>query len=150
MFSFTQHPLKAARRAFTLFETMLAAGVMATGLVGMIQVVVSGSEMLDVARKQTLATNIIHTQIDLYRAAIPSDWSTVATGTTTITLSSTTFSAVTSGFTCSRVVSNVSTDGTLKKVAYTVTWTGVTGRSYTRTGVTYVSKYGLNVSQQRT
>ncbi len=129
---------------------MLAAGVMATGLVGMIQVVVSGSEMLDVARKQTLATNIIHTQIDLYRAAIPSDWSTVATGTTTITLSSTTFSAVTSGFTCSRVVSNVSTDGTLKKVAYTVTWTGVTGRSYTRTGVTYVSKYGLNVSQQRT
>jgi hypothetical protein len=113
--------------------------------------VVSGTEMLDVARKQTLAANIIHTQIDLYRASIPSDWSTVSTGgPTTIALSSTTFSAVTSGFTCTRTVSNVSTDGTLKKVAYTVTWTGVTGRSYTRVGVTYVSKYGLNVSLQRT
>jgi len=129
---------------------MLASGVMATGLVGMIQVVISGSEMLDVARKQTLAANIIHTQIDLYRASIPSDWSTISNGTTTITLSSTTFSAVTTGFTCTRVISNVSADGTLKKVAYTITWSGVTGRSYTRSGVTYISKYGLHVSQQRT
>jgi Tfp pilus assembly protein PilV len=148
--SFIQRPLKAARRAFTLFEVMLASGIMVTGLVGMIQVVVSGSEMLDVARKQTLAANIIHTQIDLYRASIPPDWSQVANATTTVTLSSTTFSAVTSGFTCTRVISNASSDGTLKKVAYTVTWTGVTGRTYTRTGVTYISKFGLHVSQQRT
>lgn len=145
---------KSACRAFTLFEVMLASGVMATGLVGMIQVVVSGSEMLDVARKQTIATNIIHTQIDLYRASIPSDWSQVSTGTTTITLSSTTFSAVTSGFSCTRVISNAVVNGstvtTLKKVAYTVTWTGVTGRSHSRTGVTYISQNGLHVSLQRT
>lgn len=129
---------------------MLASGVMATGLVGMIQVVVSGTEMLDVARKQTLAANIIHSRIDQYRASIPSDWSLVTNATTTIDLTTSTFSAVTSGFTCTRVISNVSTDGTLKKIAYTVTWTGVTGRSYTRTGVTYISKYGLHVSLQRT
>ncbi|MEN9663469.1 MAG: hypothetical protein RL324_2418 [Verrucomicrobiota bacterium] len=150
MFTFIQRPVKAARRAFTLFEVMLASGVMATGLVGMIQVVISGSEMLDVARKQTLAANIIHTQIDLYRAAIPADWAQISNGTTTITLSSTTFSAVTTGFTCQRVISNVATNGTLKKVAFTVTWTGVTGRSYTRIGVTYISQFGLHVSLQRT
>jgi Tfp pilus assembly protein PilV len=150
LFTVSHRSRKAARRAFTLFEVMLASGVMATGIVGMIQVVVSGSEMLDVARKQTLAANIIHTQIDLYRASIPADWSQVANATTTITLSSTTFSAVTNGFTCTRVVSNVSSDGSLKKVAYTVTWSGVTGRTHTRTGVTYISKYGLHVSQQKT
>lgn len=150
----TLNPFRAARRAFTLFEVMLASGVMATGLVGMIQVVISGTEMLDVARKQTLATNIIHSQIDLYRASVPTDWSTVSTGTTTITLSSTTFSAVTSGFTCTRVVSNAVVNGstvtTLKKVTFTVTWTGVTGRSYSRTGVTYIGRYGSHVSLQRT
>jgi Tfp pilus assembly protein PilV len=151
--SSTKRTLAAARRGFTLFEVMLASGVMATGLVGMIQVVVSGSEMLDVARKQTLAANIIHTQIDLYRASIPADWSQVTNATTTISLSTapmTTFSGVTTGFTCTRVVSNVSSDGTLKKVAYTVTWTGVTGRTHTRTGATYISKFGLHVSQQKT
>jgi type II secretory pathway pseudopilin PulG len=149
----TLNPFKAARRAFTLFEVMLASGVMATGLVGMIQVVVSGSEMLDVARKQTLAANIIHTQIDLYRAAIPSDWSSISTGTTTIDLTTTTFSAVSNGFACTRVIANAVINGstvtTLKKITYTVTWTGVTGRSYTRTGVTYISQYGSHVSLQR-
>ncbi len=151
---FKQRLRPTARRAFTLFEVMLAAGVMATGLMGMMQVVVSGSEMLDVARKQTLATNIIHTQIDQYRASIPSDWSQVSTGTTAITLSSTTFSAVTSGFTCTRVVANAVINGTtvttMKKVTYTVTWTGVTGRSHSRTGVTYIGKFGLHVALQRT
>jgi Tfp pilus assembly protein PilV len=164
----TINPLKAARRAFTLFEVMLAAGVMATGLVGMIQVVVSGAEMLDVGRKQTQAANIIHSLIDSYRASIPSDWSTISTGTTTtyqkLTADSTgsgwsfvsTSTAPTTYqdyFTCTRVISNVVVNGstvtTLKKIAYTVTWTGVTGRSYSRTGVTYISQYGQHVSQQR-
>ena len=43
---------------------MLAAVVMALALVGMIQVIVSGSEMLDVARKQTIAMQVIHGQIE--------------------------------------------------------------------------------------
>ncbi len=138
---------------------MLAAGVMATGLVGMIQVVVSGSEMLDVARKQTVAANIVHTQIDTYRAGISSDWSSITTGTTTTYIKTTTGSYVSTStapssfedyFTCQRVISNVSADGTLKKIAYTVSWVGINGRSYSRIGVTYISKYGLHVSLQRT
>lgn len=146
-----------------MFEVMLASGMMAIGLVGMIQVVISGSEMLDVSRKQTLATNIIHTQIDLYRASIPADWSQVSNGTTTTYLKMTpsgngsTFVSTTTAptsyqdyFTCQRVISNVATNGTLKKVAFTVTWIGATGRSYSRIGVTYISQYGLHVSLQRT
>lgn len=147
-----------------MFEVMLASGVMAIGLVGMIQVVVSGSEMLDVSRKQALVTNIIHTQIDLYRASIPSDWSSItagsvityinlqadATGSGRTLVSSSTAPSTVYYFTCTRVISNVSSDGTLKKVAYTITWIGATGHSYSRTGATYISKYGLHVSQQRT
>ena len=136
-------------RAFTLLEVMVAATVMMFGVVGMIQVVVSGSEMLDVARRQTVATQIIHSQIDQYRAAIPTSWSSISNGTTTVDLSATSFAAVSSGFSCSRTIANVKTDGTLKKVTYTVTWTGNTGQSYTRTGSTYIGKNGLYVAFQR-
>ena len=56
--------LRAQRReAFTLVEVMLAAAVMLAGVVGMIQVIASGSEMLDLARKQTIAAQIIQNEI---------------------------------------------------------------------------------------
>ena len=64
------------RGGFTLIEVMMAAGVMILALVGMIQVIVSGSEMLDMSRKQTIAMQIIHGQIDNIRL---SDWSTIST-----------------------------------------------------------------------
>lgn len=136
-------------RAFTLLEVMVAATVMMFGVVGMIQVVVSGSEMLDVARRQTVATQIIHSQIDQYRATIPTSWSSISNGTTTIDLTATSFASVSTGFSCSRTISNVKSDGTLKKVTYTVTWTGNTGQSYSRTGSTYIGKDGLYVAFQR-
>ena len=52
---------------FTLIEVMSAAAVLALALVGMIQVVVSGSEMLDVSKKQTIAMQIIHGQLEQIR-----------------------------------------------------------------------------------
>lgn len=147
--------------AFTLIEVMIAAGVMAVALVGMIQVVVSGSEMLDVARKQTIAMQIIHGQIDNIRL---SDWSTVngypASRTVTVSGSdqSTNISygfvfgsnltTVATDFTCTRTISTVRTD--LKQVTFTVTWTGNTGRTYRRTGSTYFGNNGLYVTYQRT
>jgi Tfp pilus assembly protein PilV len=136
-------------RAFTLAEVMMAAFVLALGLVGMIQVITSGSEMLDTSRKQAIAIRIIQSQIDQYRGSIPADWSQVSNSTSTITLSSTPFSAVATGFTCTRTISSAIGDGTIKKVTYTVTWTGNTGRSHTRTGSTYIGKHGLHVSYQR-
>ena len=65
-------------KAFTLVEVMVAAGVMILALVGMIQVVVSGSEMLDVSRNQTVAMQIIHGQIDNIRLA---NWATITNNT---------------------------------------------------------------------
>ena len=37
----------------------------------------------------------------------------------------------------------------LKQITFTVSWTGNTGRSYTRSGSTYVGKNGLYVTYQR-
>jgi Tfp pilus assembly protein PilV len=158
------------RKAFTIVEVMMAAVIMLAGVVGMMQVIVSGSEMIDVSRKQTMAAQIIHGEIDRMRL---SSWTQLANGTTTILLADAaspnssaaryTFAGypeiwttlTQSRFTCTRVVSDVRTD--LKKIVFTVTWLGntnrVTGgvnsRQYTRTGTTYFGKNGLYVTYQR-
>lgn len=135
-----------ADSAFTLVEVMIAAAVMVGGIVGMIQVIVSGSEMLDVSRKQTVAMQIIHGQIDNVRLT---DWTTVngwSSGPTTLTISSS-FQTVAPGFSCKRTVTTVKSN--LRQVTFTVQWTGNTGRPYSRSGSTYVGKNGLYVTYQR-
>jgi hypothetical protein len=143
-----------------LAEVMVATAVVTLGLVGMIQAVVSGSEMLDLARKQTIATQIIHGQLDQVRL---SDWTQIGLLTTPKTVSvdaadqTTNIAAgfvfgsnlpgISKNFTCTRTISTVRTD--LKQITFSVTWTGNTGRQYTRTGSTYVGKNGLYVTYQR-
>ncbi len=150
---------KSQQRGLTLVEVMLAATVLALALVGMIQVVVSGSEMLDVSRKQTIAMQIIHGQIEQVRLL---NWTQIGTLGSTDTVSveagdntlstkmfifGTNLPAIAKGFTCTRTISDVRTD--LKQVTITVTWTGSTGRTYSRSGSTYVAKDGLYVTYQR-
>lgn len=137
---------RADKKGFTLVEVMIAAAVMVGGIVGMIKVLVSGSEMLDVSRKQTVAMQIIHGQIDSVRL---NDWTTVSgwgAGPTTVAISSS-FQTVSQGFTCRRTVSTPKSN--LRQVTFTVSWTGNTGRPYTRSGSTYVGKNGLYVTYQR-
>ena len=52
------HP-KSAKAGFTLVEVMMASGVMILCIVGMIQVISSGAAMIDLSRKQTIATQIM-------------------------------------------------------------------------------------------
>src|SRR3954467_12051259 len=99
--------------AFTLVELMIAAGVMLAGIVGMIQVVISGSEMLDVSRKQTTAMQIIHAQIAGIRL---NGWAAVnapPTAATSVSINSTLLT-ISTGFTCQRTISTVKTN--LKQV----------------------------------
>src|SRR3954470_18085211 len=103
--------------AFTLVEVMLAAGVMLAAIVGMIQVVISGSEMLDVSRKQTVAMQIIHAQIDNIRL---SNWTTVnalPTTSTSVTVQ-TSLQPISRGFTCNRTIALVRTE--LKQITFVV------------------------------
>jgi len=141
-----QRSILRANSAFTLVEVLMAAVIMLVGVVGMIDAIKIGSEMLDLSRKQTIAIQVIHSEIDRMRL---SSWTDVQQlpATSTYDLSSTSFQGVSQGFSCTRVVSDVRTD--LKKITYTITWTGNTGRSYSRSSSTYVGKNGLYVAYQR-
>lgn len=138
---------------------MVAAAVMILAIVGMIQVIVSGSEMLDVSRKQTIAMQIIHGQLEQIRL---SNWTQIAalgatdtrsveagdnTASNVMFVFGTNLPTIAKGFVCTRTIATVRTD--LKQVTYTVTWKGNTGRSYSRSGSTYVGKNGLYVTYQR-
>src|SRR5438270_399818 len=82
------HVPRAGKQGFTLAEVMVAAAIMAAAIVGMIQVVITGSEMLDVSRKQTVAMQIIHAEIDGVRL---SSWTTVnalPTASTSVSINS--------------------------------------------------------------
>lgn len=159
---------------FTLFEVMMAAAVMLMAIVGMIQVITYGSGMLDLARKQSIAMQIIHGQLDNLRL---NTWTTVnaypasrtvnvdnSDQTTNISYGfvfgpvgagdvvDTTDSVLTlpelaKGFTCTRTITTVRTD--LKQITFSVTWRSNTGRQYTRSGSTYFGKNGLYVTYQR-
>lgn len=152
------------RQAFTFAEVMVAAAVVALGIVGMIQAVVVGSEMLDLARKQTVATQIIHGQLDQIRLRTWDQVDNLATNRTVKVDASdnggnqsdnvsagfvfgTNLPALSKDFSCKRTITTVRTD--LKQVTYTVSWKSGTGKSYSRSGSTYFGKNGLYVTYQR-
>lgn len=152
-----EHPQS---RGFTLVEVVVAASVMLAGIVGMMHVITSGSEMLDASRKQTIATQIMHGEIERIRvtnwekiAALAVDPTTPKTG-----------SAKVAG---QRLVSwegdpnfnfndafrftreFTSPKSGMKQVTYSVSWVGNTGKVYNRSASTYIGKNGLYVAYQR-
>ncbi len=136
---------------------MMAATVLILALAGMTQAVISGTEMLDLSRRQTIAAQMIKAEIDAVKLK---DWSTVSgyANSTTQAIDSTlvsgklgypelaTYTTTTKGFTIKRTVAYVSGRTDQLQITYTVTWTGNTGRSYSRQGTTYYGKYGLNLT----
>lgn len=150
--SFARH-----QTGFTLVEVMVAAAVMIAAVVGMIQVVVSGSQMLDLARKQTVAMQILQHEIGKVHIA---DWTAISAYSTSSTPTAVSIDSSFQNamdawqFACTRLVENITTGSNpKKKVTFTVTWrTGKVGqayRTYTRSSSTYVTQNGLYVSYRR-
>ncbi|MEO7414685.1 MAG: hypothetical protein ABIZ81_15150 [Opitutaceae bacterium] len=149
---------------FTLLEVMLAATVMLGGIVGMMHVITSGSEMLDASRKQTIATQIMHGEIERIRIT---DWAQIVALVPPYPAQQTQqgYSEANAArivqwipddsptspnrFRFTRTLSYNRSDLTQIAVSYTVNWTGNTGHSYTRSTSTYVGKNGLYVAYQR-
>src|SRR5664279_1009776 len=52
---------------FTIVEVAMATAVLAIALAGMVQAMGVGSEMLDTARKQTIASQVIQSEIERLR-----------------------------------------------------------------------------------
>ena len=156
------------KSGFTLLEVALASTILLVGFIGMVQALAIGSEMLDTARKQTIAAQIIQAEVDYLRTQ---DWSSMLQGLSSqsqISLNSNPGNP-TSG--CRHLygssladipirslkygwqVTNVRVDGSgnpvIRQVTITVTWTSITGKPHARSSSAYFGKYGLNVSYRR-
>ncbi len=126
----------------------MGAVVLAAVLVGMMHAITAGWQMLDLARKQTIASQIIRFEIErvhLNEWAQVSGYSTAVAGV--VQPVDTSFQSVATGFTLKRTVSVVRTE--LLKITFTVAWQSGTGRSYSRSGTTYVGKNGLYITYSR-
>src|SRR3954471_21647136 len=65
----------AATRGFNIIEVMMATTILLVGFIGLIQAVTLGSESLDSARKQQVASQLIAAEIEKLRAG---PWSRVS------------------------------------------------------------------------
>lgn len=142
-------PGRACARAFTIVEVMMASVILVVGLIGMIQGITIGSEMMATARRQTIAAQILDHEIGKLRllpwdvtTAAPNELcindlpATLAAATYDSDLASLDTAIAASGvtFTLARTVTTVTTD--LREVTFTVTWTksGTTTAATTATG----------------
>lgn len=164
--------------AFTLIEVMMASVILVVGFIGLIQAITIGSEALDTARKQQVATQIMDAEIERLRSG---PWSTIAdlaaggsltissTGaisgdTTRFALTNYTatntddnlpLAALARGFTCSfartrlRPTSATSATVTYLRIDYTVSWVSNTGRAYSRSTPAFFGQNGLHLSYQK-
>jgi prepilin-type N-terminal cleavage/methylation domain-containing protein len=169
---------KGVRAGFTLVEVMMAATILVVGFIGLIQAVTIGSETMDTARRQQIAAQLVAAEIDRLRtspwstianlpatATITVDNTGAASGndasfalcnfTTTPADDNTALLALARGFTITYTRTRLRPGGasagtvTFLKLAYTVTWTSNTGRSYSRYTETYLGMNGLHLSNQR-
>lgn len=121
--------------------------------------------MLETSRKQAAALQIIDSELARVRMSnLSGAWSstlpaTLPNGATTIDLLSNRYPSSTTSytdyrkliqtFTCTRTVGFALSRTDYKQVTIRVTWTNHNGRTYSRSGTTYVGKNGLYVSYQR-
>jgi len=167
------------RAGFTLVEVMMAMAIVVVGIVGMMQAVTIGTELLDTTRRQQVATRLVEAELEQLRngpwatiAGLPDSASitigpggTVSGDTTRFALSNYTASsaddnlalgALARGFTCAFVATRQRPTGataanvTFVKIAYTVTWTSSNGRSHSRRIETFLGMNGLHLSYQQT
>ncbi|MFI5358330.1 MAG: prepilin-type N-terminal cleavage/methylation domain-containing protein [Opitutales bacterium] len=166
------------RRAFTLIEVMMAATILVIGFGAMIQSVTIGAALHAAARRQNLATQILTHEIEVLRLQSWSTISGLSSFSSAISLPTSGTPAMPSGwpadpqypfaaainasgatYTLSAAVTSLATDpvnsnNKLIQVTVTVTWTArFSGANapftYTRINTAYFSRYGLNLSFQR-
>jgi len=154
-----------SQKAFTLIEVLMAATVLVVSFTAVIQAVTVGADMIDTARKQQIAQQIIENEISGLRL---DRWSTITSlvnstmYTTAVNTTGTAVSGDTTqfklgnnaplmlqakGFTITEIANDVRTD--FRTITYKVNWTGSGGRAHTRTGVAYFGKNGLQLSYQK-
>lgn len=127
---------------FTLIEVALSATVMLFVIAGMLSAVTSGAQMLDSSNRMVTASNLITHHVNELRLE---GWDQVSNlpASRTLTIPSR-FSTVADGMSISRTVVEEDTD--LYRVTFAVSWTGITGRSYTESEDALFAKNGLSAT----
>lgn len=167
----------ASPKAFTLIEVMMASTILVVSFSAIITAVSRGAEMIDTARKQQIAQQIIEGEIAFQRTS-PWDWSAGQSGILEmvnspygITVNDTGTAVINDsandhhhfvldnnpalmgqaqGFTCRTQATNLRVSGTpMLAITWTVSWTSSSGRVHTRTGVSHLAPNGLHLSYQR-
>ena len=146
---------RAGQSGFTILEVAMATFVMAFGIATCIVALQTGFRHIDVARDQTLASQIMQSEIERIRLW---PWSKSSpTGvvdsiselpTSEIVSLNSTFasnSAVAAKFSVRRTVTNDPADTTrnVRYITIIVTWKSTDGRSHSRTFTTMYAKDGL-------
>lgn len=158
---------------------MMAMAIVVVGIVGLMQAVTIGTVLLDTTRRQEVATRLVEAELEQLRngdwakvANLPATATitigptgTVTGDTTRFALSNYTAStadddeklaALARGFTCSftttrlRPIGATAATVTFLKIAYTVSWIGSNGRTYSRQTETCLGMNGLHLSYQQT
>lgn len=156
----------------------MATTILLVGFIGLIQAVTIGSELIDTARKEQVAMQIMAGEIERLRSG---PWTTIAALPSSATISisrtgvasgnetsfaicnytssngddNTALLSLGHGFTCSftrtylRPSSASSATVTYLELVYTITWTSNTGRTYSRTQQAFFGQNGLHLSYQK-
>lgn len=132
---------RPAERAFTLVEVMLAAAVLAFGIVTAITTLQRGLQAIDTARNYTYAAQLMQGELEQLRLKNWSQLETLQTaGPAQITTDPAASSARTA-FQCVRTITSPKAD--LKEILLISTWRGYDGRAHTVRLITRYAKNGL-------
>lgn len=131
-------PAAARRRAFTLAEVMVAAAVLAFGIVSVVTVSQRGLQALDTARNLTAASQLMQSEMERLRLM---SWAQLQalqdSGETTVALE-----GGGGRYTCTREIRDVKTG--MKEITLVATWRGYDGRPHTARLITRYGRTGLN------
>lgn len=135
------HPRYARKEGFTLIEVMVASAVLILVFVSAIGAMTIGFRMLEDARFNTLASQVLQSEVENLRLKNWSDL-TALPASEVVTISSK-FSTATFGrFTCVRKITSVRAD--TRRIVVALRWNSMSGKVNVRTYTTYMTKDGLN------
>jgi len=129
------------KEAFTMIEVLIASLVLGLVFVSSIAAMTMGYKMLENARFNTVASQVIQSEIETLRLM---NWSQVSSlpSNEAITIDASMAKAGFNKFTGRRIVTSLRTDTKLIVVA--VSWTSSAGRNSSRRYTTFMTKNGLN------
>jgi prepilin-type N-terminal cleavage/methylation domain-containing protein len=129
---------RRAPRGFTIAEVMVAATVLALGIVGVVTVSQSGLQALDTARNLSGASQLMQSEMERVRLM---SWAQLQalqdSGETVVALD-----GAPGRYTCAREIRDLRTG--MKEITLIATWKGYDGRSHAARLITRYGQTGLN------